>query len=124
MEKLAGFELCYLATPYTKYATGHEMAFRDAARLASRIQELGINVYSPIVHGHPMCSHGVLPAADYSVWRLVNLVMMKRTDALLIGQLPSWTYSSGIRDEVHEFKMQHKPIFYIDPETMNVTDFR
>lgn len=51
---LSGAGLVYLATPYSKYPRGIEAAFVDASRLAACLVRLGISVYSPIAHTHPI----------------------------------------------------------------------
>ena len=37
LESLKSVPLIYLATPYSKYPSGLEMAFRDAAKLTGRL---------------------------------------------------------------------------------------
>ena len=96
------------------------MAFIDAARLAARLMKEGIDVYSPIAHGHPLSLHGNIPRGDYSIWMPANFKMARRMDALIIGMLPGWDRSQGIADEIHFFKSELKPIFKLDPERMEL----
>lgn len=119
-DELKRFELCYLATPYSKYARGPDMAFIDAARLAARLMQAGIDIYSPIAHGHPLSVHGGISKYDYSIWMPANFKMARRMDALIIGMLPGWDRSEGIAEEVHFFKAELKPIFHLDPDRMEL----
>lgn len=118
MIELQKFELCYLATPYKKYPRGPEMAFIDAVRLAARLMQSGVHVYSPIAHGHPLSIHGGIPPNNYSVWNPPNFKMARRMDALIVGMLSGWDHSEGIAEEIHVFKADQKPIFYLDPDQM------
>src|SRR5689334_19651139 len=110
----------YLATPYSQYPRGHEMAFIDAAKLSSKLTMAGISIFCPIVHGHPQSHHGDVPKEDYSIWMPVNFRWAKKCDALLIGKLESWELSFGIAEEIQFFKADLKPIFHIDPETLTI----
>ena len=118
MIELQKFELCYLATPYKKYPRGPEMAFIDAVRLAARLMQSGVHVYSPIAHGHPLSVHGGITPHDLSVWNLWNFKMARRMDALIVAMMDGWDRSEGIADEIHVFKADSKPIFYLDPNSM------
>ena len=46
--------MIYLATPYSKYHRGQDEAFIAAANIAGRLIARGLDVFSPIVHGHPL----------------------------------------------------------------------
>ena len=52
--------LAYLATPYTNYFLGRKPAFHAACGLAAQLLKRGVNVYSPIVHSHPIAQRGRL----------------------------------------------------------------
>jgi hypothetical protein len=110
--------LAYLATPYSQYAAGIEAAFADAARLASRLVGMGITVYSPVVHGHPLSIHGGLEPRDHDLWLALDRPMMVRCDVLIVAQLPGWQESEGIAAEVDAFLHAGKPIYDLDPLAM------
>lgn len=114
MTRLAQFPLVYLATPYTKYRAGIQCAFQDAAALAARLLKLGIKVYSPIAHCHPMSQYGGIDPKDHSIWLPYQEALMAKADALLVAQLQGWRESYGVSEEIKFFTKAEKPIFYLD----------
>lgn len=117
-----GFRLCYLATPYTKYMGGDiERAFIDAAKLAAELLASGLRVYSPIAHTHPLAIHGNLDPLDHSIWLPFDEAMMDAADCLIVAHMDGWEVSYGIAHEVEFFRKAGKPIFDLDPVTMEMT---
>lgn len=117
---LSCFRLVYLATPYSRYPDGLEAAFVDAAKLAARLLNAGVRVYSPICHGHPLSVHGELDALDHSIWLPFDEAMMSVSDALAVAMMPSWKKSKGIQYEIDYFDLARKPVFYLEPGTLEV----
>ena len=110
--------LCYLATPYSKYAAGIDRAFIDAAKLAALLLRAGLKVYSPIAHTHPLAIHGKLDPFDHSTWLPFDHAMMKACDVLLVAHMDGWQESHGIAEEIKYFAAAGKPIFDLDPQTL------
>ncbi len=124
LHDLAPFPLVYLATPYSKYPHGIALAFREAARLAARLMVGGVRVYSPIVHTHPMAVYGKISPLAHEIWLPFDEAIMSKADALLVARLESWKASKGIAYEIDFFNRENKPIFYINPETLEVDNGR
>jgi len=120
MKRLKVFNLVYLGTPYTGYPHGHEMAFIEACKIASRLITAGVNIYSPIAHTHPIAIHGILDHLDYKLWLNFDSSMMRVADAFLIAKMEKWDHSFGLAHETAYFKSVSKPIYHIDPDTMIV----
>lgn len=120
MNELAKFGVVYLATPYTKYPRGLEMAFIDACRIAAKMVQAGIKVYSPIAHTHPIACHGGISKTDHSLWLPFDFALMRKADALCVAKMDGWDQSFGVAEEIQMFKADHKPIFFLDPETMTI----
>jgi hypothetical protein len=116
--------LWYLATPYTNYEAGIEAAFRDAAVLASRLLRAGYRVYSPIVHTHPLAIHGGLDPLDHSIWLPFDEAMMERCDRLIVAHMKGWQASRGIAHEIEFFERAGKPIWDLDPVTLQLAKRR
>jgi hypothetical protein len=116
--------LAYLATPYSKYPMGLHGAFVDACRLAARLIHSGVNVYSPIAHTHPIGTYGGINPLDLTIWLPFDELMMARCDTLIVAHLPSWEKSKGIAQEIECFLRACKPIFDLDPNTMNMVKRR
>jgi len=107
--------LVYLATPYTLYPHGPERAFIDAAKCSARLLLIGIHVYSPIVHFHPIAEHGKVKGSQ-EFWLELDEIMMARCDACVVAHMDGWDKSSGVVHEIAFFKAAGKPIYdlYID----------
>jgi len=119
---LESFNLLYLATPYTKYPGGIEVAFRDACAFAGTLLKAGLKIYSPIVNTHPIAIHGSLDPLDYTIWLPFDHTMMRISDAILVAKMPTWEESYGIEHEIGEFRSALKPVFFIDPATLDITN--
>lgn len=113
LDQLRRHELLYLATPYSKYPTGLDAAFRDAVAHAGMLLKLGLNVYSPIVHMHLIAMYCQMDPLDHELWLRVDLAMMAKADALLVATtMPGWEKSKGIQHEIEFFLEADKPIYY------------
>jgi nucleoside 2-deoxyribosyltransferase len=112
--------LCYLATPYSKYAGGLDAAFRDAAKLAALLLRAGVKCYSPIAHTHPIAVHGKVDPLDHSIWLPFDEAMMRAADVLLVAEMDGWKESKGVLHEINFFATAGKPVFYLDPATLTM----
>jgi Domain of unknown function (DUF1937) len=113
--------LSYLATPYSRYPGGIEAAFMDAACLAARLLRIGVKVYSPICHTHPIAMCGNIDPLDHAIWMPFDEAMMRVCDMLIVAHMPSWETSKGIAMEVEHFEKAGKRIFDLDPVTLVMT---
>jgi uncharacterized protein DUF1937 len=112
-EKMDFSVLWYLASPYTACPLGKERAAQEAAWLAAALmQRCGINVYSPIVHGHELGKRlrELDPEREHSFWMNANKPYMHLCDGLLVAQFPGWKESKGVREEMACFTLQRKPV--------------
>ena len=117
---LCGFSLVYLATPYSKYPQGRQLAFRHASALAARLLEAGVKVYSPIAHTHPLAEYSGLDPLDHEIWLPFDEAMMSAADALCVAHMEGWSESFGVQHEIKVFAEAKKPIFDLDPKTLTV----
>ena len=107
--------LYYLGAPYTS---------PDAQIVGERVDAIdtflfhallaGADVFSPITYGHLMCLRFDLPRS-WDFWKRFDLEMLRRSDALLVLQLPGWAASVGLGAEIQHAQEMQKPIEYIDP---------
>lgn len=102
----------YLATPYSKHPQGIEEAFRQAARVAARFAKLGMPIYCPIAHTHPIAMEGGLDPYDHSLWMPLDKPLMEGAVGLIVALLPGWASSAGIAEEIKYFAAAKKPILY------------
>lgn len=113
--------LYYLATPYSKYPKGIERAFIDAATLTGRLLKAGLKVYSPITHTHPIAIYAEIDPLDHDIWLPFDQAMMDKADALLVATMDGWEESKGIGHEIAWFNKHSKPIYALDPITLNMS---
>lgn len=114
--------LVYLATPYSKYARGLDMACHDACIVVARLMRCGLHVYSPIAHSHTVArADKCLDPRDHSIWIPVNEAMMRRCDVLLVAKMEGWDKSFGVTEEISWYRAHGKPIYYLDLATFYVT---
>lgn len=110
----------YLATPYSKYPKGLDAAYDDACRLLARLLERDCDVFCPIAHGHGACIHGGLKALDGKFWTEIDQKHLDRAEVLLIAELPGWQESIGVQYEKDFFEEVGRPVYYINPMTLEV----
>lgn len=121
MKQLTQFPLVYLATPYSKYPLGIERAFIDAAALAARLMLASVKVYSPIAHTHPLATYGKIDPYNHTVWLPFDEAIMQVCAALVVAQMDGWRESYGVRHEIEFFTTACKPVFYLVPQSLEVT---
>jgi hypothetical protein len=114
--------LAYIATPYTRYEGGNiELAFREAARISAALMVAGIDVFSPIVHSHPLALYGEgVDALDRNFWLNRYEIFMARCDALIVVEMKDWKESIGIAHEIKFFLERKRTIFQLDPVQMTI----
>lgn len=123
ISSLKKYDLIYVGTPYTKYPAGIEAAFIDACKFTAKLMKAGLRVYSPIAHTHPIAIHGGIdPLAVNDIWIPFDKAMMAKSDAMIVAEMETWEQSGGIQHELDTFAEAVKPIYYIDPVTMEVRE--
>lgn len=113
---ICSYQLCYLATPYSKWPTGIHNAYVKASVLAAKLLREKVNVYSPIAHAHSIAIYGNIDALDHAIWLPFDEAMMHVCEALLVAQLPGWTESKGVAHEIEFFETRKKPVHYLPEE--------
>lgn len=107
----AVMNLVYLASPYS-HPEAHIREFRfDAACKATvALIRQGHNVFSPIVHSHPLVAHGM--GGAWSDWIKIDHDWISRCDEVVVLCLEGWTESVGVRAEIEYAKSIGKPVRY------------
>jgi len=105
----------YLATPYTNFPGGHEVACRVACEQAALLMKAGVNVFCPIAHSHPIAVHGNMDKVDPDLWRRVDKPFVDAACGLIYLELPDSLASQGMHNELIEFVKDDKPIVFMQP---------
>jgi hypothetical protein len=94
--------------------------FRLACKIAGALMAKGHYVFSPIAHSHPIALHSNIGGA-WAQWQDFCTLMVNRCDQLGIVALPGWSKSVGIAEEAAIAAHLGKPIFLIDPDSLEFT---
>jgi hypothetical protein len=107
----------YLASPYSHWdATIRERRYHDACLAAAHLLQSGCNVFSPIVHGHPLVAYG-LPT-DWAYWEAFDREHISRCDELCVLTLDGWQDSVGVMAEIEIAAGLGRPIRYLQLPVM------
>lgn len=117
---LTQYRLCYLATPYTKYHLGIDAAFTHASELTGRLIKIGVRLYSPIAHCHPISIAAGIDPLDFKFWLTNQEAMMDAADCLIVAHMKGWDESYGVKHEIDFFTRDKKPVVHLDPVTLAI----
>ena len=113
--------LYYLASPYTSDDIRIQNARYEAAVTASALMlKMNKSVYSPIVHWHVIAEQFI--DIPYSRYLENDLEHLLHCDALLVLTISGWEKSFGVTSELAHAASNNKPIFYLSPETGEITN--
>jgi hypothetical protein len=98
----------YLATPYSGHEHGMEVAAIEAAQMTGWLQDRGVPVFCPILHGHAASKYMELPHT-YDMWLSIDRPFMTAAWGIIVGQLSNWHSSHGIIEERKFFAQMSKP---------------
>jgi len=111
----------FLSTPFRRYPLGPQAAYIHACCLAGKLMKAGIiDLYAPIVHGFGIAKYGDIDPFDNDFWLRAYRGQLERAAVLLVGKLPGYMDSDGIREEINCFELAGKPVFEVCPETLEV----
>lgn len=106
----------YVATPYTLFDGGIELAFEAACRVTAALIRLGVPVFSPIAHSHPIAVHGGIDPRDHNIWLPADAPLMAAAHGLIVAALPRWQESRGVAHEIAAFEAAGKPVVLFYPD--------
>lgn len=112
--------LIYLATPYNDPSPFiREERFHAACSVASKLILVGVHLFCPIAHTHPIASKSsnLLPGCDY--WQEYDRLMLTACDELWIVQMSGWDRSAGIEVEIGIAAELGKRILYLHPTSLD-----
>ncbi len=90
LTKIKHFRRVYLASPYSKFDGGIEVAEASVSLLAAQMLAAGVNVYSPVTHSHRLARSGDIDAFDYNIWLPIDEAWLEVCDALVIAMFTGW----------------------------------
>ena len=81
----------------------------------------GLYIFAPIAHTHPIAESGGLPLG-WDFWEPYDTLFIRAASCVWVLKLEGWTESTGVSNEVRLGREMDKPVGYVDPETLEVTD--
>lgn len=119
LAKLSGF--IYLGSPYAKYHAGLNEAARVVTECAGKLMARGMRIYCPIAHGHAVTQYQVLPRT-WEYWKDQDQPLIDAAAALIVLEMDGWWESVGLKYEFESFLTAGKPIVYLKPEDLGVSE--
>lgn len=110
-------ELVYLATPYSKYKGGRELAYKEACFAASVLMKRGYNVFCPIAHSHAIETEAFNNIEDGDFWLKQDFAILAHCDVLFVYQMQGWDESYGVAKEIEFARERGITIAYVDDIT-------
>lgn len=102
----------YLATPYTGTPAERQARFERVNKVAAKLMNDGLLVFSPISHTHPIALAGDLPKG-WEFWKEYNLTFIEWCDELWVLTQNGWLTSTGVTAERKLAIQMGKPVNYI-----------
>lgn len=104
--------LIYLGQAYSSSDKEiREKRFKIACEATSKLMNLGLNIFSPVLNSHTLESAGLVPYG-WSFWQKHDLPILKRCDLLLVLMFEGWETSKGLKSEIEYARENQIPILY------------
>lgn len=109
--------LVYLGSPYTASTLAEmEERFKRVCQEAADLMNEGYEVFSPIVHSHPLADYmDPKLRTDHDFWMRQDLAILKHADFMYVLQLPGWTLSRGLKREMEFATDNGIPVIFREP---------
>jgi hypothetical protein len=114
--------MIFLSSPYTKFEAGIDQAHMEVCVIAARLVEHGLCVHCPIAESHSVAYFGDLDPLDSKLWVKSHLPALMVSSCLIIAKLKGWYRSEGVRTEFDRAYQWDKPIFFINPHTLEISE--
>ena len=108
--------LVYLAAPYTHPCKmTQQMRFHAINMVAAYLMnELGLFIFSPISHSHPIAEDGEIPTT-WEFWKPYDEEILRCCGRMIVLTLPGWKESKGVQAEIEIATKLGIDISYLDP---------
>jgi nucleoside 2-deoxyribosyltransferase len=107
----------YWASPYSHPDKAvMEARYQEASDLAVEFIKEGFFLIEPIA----MCHHKDQLPKGYEYWKTRDRRFIKKSDAVIVCLMDGWKESVGVTDEIAYAKELGKPVYGLDPKTLNI----
>lgn len=110
--------MIYLASPYSSpFRETRDERFNNACLAVSKMLKKRLNVFSPIVHSHPVAEKTDI-GHDFGVWAAWDFEMLDLCEEVWVLLLWGWDSSIGVSKEIARARAQNKNIVYLNPHEL------
>lgn len=113
----------YFASPYSHIKASIVNArYKEQQRLVAHlIKEFGSLIINPIEMCHNIAKNYDLPSG-YDFWMTRDRKLISISNAVIVALMPGWEISKGVNDEIQYALSLGRPVYYLDPVTLYITD--
>ncbi len=102
--------MIYLCSPYSHpEAYVRQLRYEQACRATAILLSRGLQVFSAIVHNHPLAIARNLPGS-WDFWQPWDSWFLSRCDEVYVLMLEGWQSSRGISEELSLFGWPRRPV--------------
>lgn len=115
--------LTYLASPYSHKDPA---VIKDRVRGVTQatvwlIREKDWNVFSPIVHSHPLAEAGL--QGGWGFWKLIDTEYLSVSARMVVLAIEGWRESVGVQAEIKIAEGMGIPVYYMRPDSVDWSRF-
>lgn len=108
----------YLASPYShKFRVMMWYRYLRTVSTGARLILQGYILLEPIAMCHWHSVFHSMPTG-YTFWQTRDRTFIRKSDGILVVDLPGWKESIGVSDEVQYAKSRGLPVFLVSPKTL------
>lgn len=113
----------FLASPYKGTIEEKEHRYQMFLEAVAFFLERGVSVISPILYNQAVISYfqTIQPEERYKLLMPMNLDLLYPSQGLLLLKVKGWDRSKGIQQYLEICKINHIPVFNLDPHNMEHT---
>lgn len=118
-------DVVYLTSPYNNNNQNFRIhRFLELCKIANKlVSDKNMVVFCPVLNYHSISNLGRKDSQDDTkVWFLLNNRVIKCCDYLLVLMLSGWPGDADVRSDIILAEYHNKPIKFIDPITLDITD--
>jgi hypothetical protein len=112
----------YFASPYSDPdPLVKETRYLQTIQASSELVKKGFILIEPIAMSHHQAQRFGLPTG-YDFWKTRDRKFIEISNGVIVLMLDGWKQSKGVQDEIAYARLMHKPIYYLDPTTLNIVN--
>ncbi len=119
-EQAEAGNLLYVASAYTLYPDGVDLACRAICLVAAELMRRRVRVFCPIAHSHTIARLGGLDPIDHEMWMYQDEPFVPACHGLVLTKMRGFDKSKGMFQERLMFEDECKPVWELDPRILGI----